>query len=75
MSLKRDLRILFATLALGCAADTDSGVRAAAVRTLGFAVTFNTLNDASFFSLVQSVERETIVFLSFWGLGSVLSHG
>ena len=46
---KRELRILYVTLTLGCADETDAGVRAASIRTLGFAVTFNTLNDVTFF--------------------------
>lgn len=54
--LQRELRILFATLALGCAADGDSSVRAAAIRTLGFAVTFNTLSDVwSAYGRLQSI--------------------
>ncbi|KZS17905.1 HEAT repeat-containing protein 6 [Daphnia magna] len=52
--LPRELRILFVTLALGCATDGDASVRAASIRTLGFAVTFNTLNDDASFLLDSS---------------------
>jgi hypothetical protein len=63
---------MFATMALGCANDPDSGVRAAAIRTLGFAVTFNTLSDVGFFLLYILETRVLIVFFivrmhhSFW---------
>lgn len=77
--LPRDLRILFATLTLGCASDLDAGVRAAAIRTLGFAVTFNTLNDdASFLMdcseliLLLLKDSNLLVALnSSWALGNL----
>ncbi len=57
------MRILFATLALGCASDADPSVRAAAVRTIGFAVTFNTLNDASFSKASYNKYKSLINFI------------
>lgn len=43
---------MLAAMVLGCASDSDPSVRAAAVRTLGFAVTFSTLMDVSSSDLV-----------------------
>jgi len=77
--LPRDLRILYATLALGCATHSDPSVRAAAIRTLGFAVTFNTLNDDACF--VMDCSEQILLLLkdanllvalnSSWALGNL----
>ncbi|EFX85475.1 hypothetical protein DAPPUDRAFT_314210 [Daphnia pulex] len=77
--LPRELRILFVTLALGCAVDADAGVRAASIRTLGFAVTFNTLNDDASFLLDSSekilpllLDSNLLVALNAsWALGNL----
>ena len=69
---QRDLRIMFAAMALGCANDPDSGVRAAAIRTLGFAVTFNTLSDVGFFLLYI---LGTVVLMIFLLLGCIIHYG
>ncbi|KAI9561255.1 hypothetical protein GHT06_012211 [Daphnia sinensis] len=77
--LPRELRILFVTLALGCATDGDASVRAASIRILGFAVTFNTLNDDASFLLDSSekilpllVDGNLLVALNAsWALGNL----